>query len=161
SYQAGQLTVSGSTAREPVTERIPIVGVGTIAIKTSLRLTDKSGRWLVDWSPATIAPKLTDPGDKLSLQVTWAPRAQILGVGGVPLTTQAPMVTVGVEGQRIKNADVVRSALLAAGATKQAVDSALTGAKSEPTWFEPVFTISWKRYQQLKRTIYAIPGTVF
>jgi len=161
SYRAGRLTVTGSTAKEPVTERIPIAGVGTIAIKTSLRLTDASGRWLVDWSPATIAPQLTKPGDKLSLQVTWPPRAQILGAGGAPLTTQAPMVTVGVEGQRIKKPAVVRAALLAAGATKQAIDSALTGAKSEPTWFEPVFTISWKRYQQLKSAIYPIPGTVF
>jgi len=161
SYQAGQLTISGSTAREPVTEQIPIAGVGTIAIKTSLRLTDASGRWLVDWSPAVIAPKLTDPGDKLSLQVTWAPRAQILGAGGVPLTSQAPVVMVGVEGQRIKKTDAVRSALLAAGATKQEVDPALTRAKSEPTWFEPVFTISWQRYQRLKASLYPIPGTVF
>jgi cell division protein FtsI/penicillin-binding protein 2 len=161
SFRAGRLTVTGSSAREPVTERIPVAGVGTIAIKTSLRLTDASGSWRVNWSPATIAPALADPGDKLSLQVTWPPRAQILGAGGAPLTTQAPMVTVGVEGQRIKKAAVVRAALLAAGATTQAVESALTGAKSEPTWFEPVFTISWKRYQQLKPTIYPIPGTVF
>src|SRR5215469_1966227 len=70
SYEAGQLTVTGSTAHELVTEHIPIAGVGTIAIKTTLRLTDASGGWRVDWSPATIAPELTDPGDKLSLQVT-------------------------------------------------------------------------------------------
>ena len=160
-YLAGRLTVTGSTAREPVTERIQIAGVGTIAIKTSLRFTDASGRWLVDWSRGTIAPGLSKQGDKLSLQLTWPPRAQILGAGGAPLTIQTPMVTVGVEGQRIKKPATVRAALLAAGATKQAVDSALTGAKSEPTWFEPVFTISWRRYQQLEPTIYPIPGTVF
>lgn len=161
SYRAGRLTITGSTAREPVTERIPIAGVGTIAIKTSLRLTKASGRWLVDWSPATIAPAMTEPSDRLALQVTWPPRAQILGAGGVPLTTQTPVVTVGVEGQRMKKPAVVRAALLSAGATKQAVDTALTGAKSEPTWFEPVFTLSWKRYKQLAPTIYPIPGTVF
>ena len=161
SYDAGQLTVTGSTAHEPVTERIPITGVGTIAIKTTLHLTHASGSWLVHWSPATIAPELTDPGDRLSLQVTWPPRAPILGAGGAPLTAAATMVTVGIVGQRMKKAAAVRAALLAAGATKQAVGSALAGAKSEPTWFEPVFTISWKRYQQLKPTIYPIPGTVF
>ncbi len=52
------------------------------------------------------------------------------------------MVTIGVEGQRIKKQAVVRAALLAAGAARQAVEPALTGAKSEPTWFEPVFTVS-------------------
>ena len=71
------------------------------------------------------------------------------------------MVTIGVEGQRIRKQTVVRAALLAAGATRQAVDSALTAAKSEPTWFEPVFTVSWRRYKQLAPTIYPIPGTVF
>lgn len=161
SVRAGHLDVSGSTARERVTERIPVGGVGTIAIATSLRLTSASGNWLVSWSPATIAPQLTKPGDRLSLQVTWAPRAPILGAGGAPLTTQAAMVTVGVEGQRIKKQAIVRSALLAAGATKQAIETALTAAKAQPTWFEPVFTVSWQRYQRLAPAIYPIPGTVF
>ncbi len=71
------------------------------------------------------------------------------------------MVTVGVEGRMIKSDTVIRTALLAAGATKQAISTALTGAKSEPTWFEPVVTVSWARYQQLRPTIYPVPGTVF
>ncbi len=161
SFRPGRLAVSGSTAREPVTERIPVPGVGTIAIATSLRLTSSPGRWLVRWSPATIAPQLTRPGDRLSLEVTWAPRAQITGAGGAPLTTQAAMVMVGVEGQRIKKEAVVRSALLTAGATKQAIDAALTGARAQPAWFQPVMTVSWQRYQQLQPKIYPIPGTVF
>jgi cell division protein FtsI/penicillin-binding protein 2 len=160
SYAAGRLTVTGSTAHEPVTQHLEIDGIGTITVKTVLRLVSSAGNWLVRWTPATIAPQLK-PGDQLSLQVTWAPRAQILGAGGAPLTTQAPMVIVGVEGQRIKNSKTVKTALLAAGAPQQAVTTALTGAKSEPTWFEPVFTISWGRYQQLAPTIYPIPGTVF
>ncbi len=161
SYHPGILTVSGSTAREPVTEEFRLTGIGTISIKTTLRLASKSGTWLVTWSPATIAPQLRHPGDHLSLAVTWPPRAQILGAGGAALTTQAAMVTVGVEGQRIKQESVVRAALRTAGATKQAIDTALSGAKKEPTWFEPVLTVSVARYEQLKPTIYPVPGTVF
>jgi cell division protein FtsI/penicillin-binding protein 2 len=161
SFRPGRISVTGSTAHEPVAEHIAVSGVGTIAIRTSLRLTDASGNWLVRWSPATIAPQLTRPGDRLAMQVTWAPRAAILGAGGAPLTTQAAMVTVGVEGQRIKKASVVRAALLAAGASRQAIDSALTGAKAQPTWFEPVFTVGWRRYRTLAPRIYPIPGTVF
>ena len=161
SYHPGSLVVSGSAAREPVTEQIPLAGIGTVRIKTTLRLTSASGTWLVAWSPATIAPQLRHPGDHLSLTVTWPPRAQILGAGGAPLTIQAPMVTVGVEGQRITNDSIVRTALLTAGATPQAIDIALAGAKKEPTWFEPVFTVSMARYQQLRPTIYPVPGTVF
>ncbi len=161
SYRPGHLTVTGSTAHEPVTEQIPLAGIGTVGIKTTLRLTKASGTWRVAWTPATIAPQLSNPGDHLSLAVTWPPRAQILGAGGSPLTTQAAMVTVGVEGERIKKESVVRAALLTAGATTQAIDSALAGAKREPTWFEPVVTVSLARYQQLAPTIYPVPGTVF
>ncbi len=161
SYTAGQMHISGSSARETVTQRLRLAGIGTpITITSVLRLVDSSGHWLVNWSPASIAPELR-PGDQLSLQVNWAPRAQILGAGGAPLTTQAPMVVVGVEGQLIKNAKSVSAALVSAGAPQQAVTSALDGAKTEPTWFEPVYTITWARYQQLKPTIYPIPGTVF
>jgi len=161
SFSAGKLITTGSTAREPVTERVVVKGVGNVPIKTTLRLTDASGHWLIDWSPATIAPQLTKPGDQLALQVTWPQRAQILGAGGAPLTTEAPMVIVGVEGQRIKSTSVVRRILLAAGAPSQAIDTALAGATAEPTWFEPVFTVSWHRYQQLEPKIYPVPGTVF
>jgi cell division protein FtsI/penicillin-binding protein 2 len=161
SYRAGALVTSGSRAREPVLEEISLAGIGTVSIKTTLRLTNASGTWLVAWSPATIAPQLTHPGDHLSLTVTWPPRAQILGAGGAPLTTQAVMVTIGVEGQRIKQDADVRTALLTAGATPQAIDTALAAAKREPTWFEPVVTVSMARYEQLKPTIYPVPGTVF
>ena len=159
-YQQGQLRVTGSTARAPVTQLLRLAGIGTISIKSVLELVNKSGSWLVSWSPATIAPQLK-PGDQLSLQVNWPARAQIFGAGGAPLTTQAPMVTVGVEGQRIKNHKDVRATLLAAGAPASALDSALKGAKAQPTWFEPVYTITWARYQRLKPKIYPIPGTVF
>ncbi len=161
SYQAGHLTVAGSTAHEPVTERFGVGGVGAVPVRTTLRLTNASGSWRVLWSPATIAPQLTKPGDRLALQIAWAPRAQILGANGATLTTQAAMVTIGVEGQRIKKQSVVRAALLAAGAPAQATDSALRSAKAQPTWFEPVFTVSWHRYQQLAPKIYPVPGTVF
>jgi cell division protein FtsI/penicillin-binding protein 2 len=71
------------------------------------------------------------------------------------------MVLIGVEGQRIKDAETVQAALLKAGATSKEVSTALAGAKAEPTWFEPVFTVTQARYNQLAPTIYPIPGTVF
>jgi cell division protein FtsI/penicillin-binding protein 2 len=160
SYQAGRLRTSGDTASEPVAEHLVLGGIGTITVRTVLRLTSTSAGWLVKWSPATIAPQLK-PGGSLSLQVTWPPRAQILGANSAPLTTQARMVTVGVEGSRIKDARDVQKVLLAAGAPAAALATALKGAKAEPTWFEPVYTITQARYQQLEPTIYPVPGTVF
>ena len=118
------------------------------------------GKWLVKWSPATIAPQL-GAGDQLSLQTTWPARAAILGADGTPLTSQGQVVTIGVEGARIKNAASLRSALVAAGAPAAAVSTALTAARTHPTYFEPVFTVTRARYEQLQPTIYPIPGTVF
>ena len=118
------------------------------------------GKWLVKWSPATIAPQLP-AGGQLSLQTTWPARAAILGADGTPLTSQGQVVTIGVEGARIKDAASLRSALVAAGAPAAAVSTALTAARTHPTYFEPVFTVTRARYEQLQPTIYPIPGTVF
>ena len=93
--------------------------------------------------------------------MTWPTRAAILGQGGTPLVTSGNVVTIGVEGALIKDAKAVGTALVAAGATQAEVTSALAAAKLHPTYFEPVFTVSRDRYNQLEPTIYPIPGTVF
>ncbi len=160
SYTAGTLRASGARASEPVSERLEISGLGLITIRTVLRLVQRSGKWLVAWSPATIAPALRS-GGRLSLQTTWAPRAPILGAGGAPLTTQAPMVTIGVEGQRVRRPASLLTSLLAAGAARPAARNAITAAKARPTWFEPVLTVTMARYEQLKPALYPVPGTVF
>ena len=160
SYVSGPVTQNGTSARVPETQRLRLAGVGTIAVRSVLRLTATPAGWRVAWSPAAIAPQLAS-GGHLSLQVNWPPRAQILGAGGAPLTTQATMVTIGVEGSRIKSDAVVSAALTGAGAPQRAITTALTGAKAHPSWFEPVFTVPLARYQQLAPTIYPVPGTVF
>jgi cell division protein FtsI/penicillin-binding protein 2 len=160
SFTQGTVVTSGSTATEPFTERLALTGVGTITIKPTLRLVQVQGHWLVSWSPATIAPQLK-AGDQLSVQRTWPARAAILGAGGAPLVTTGQVVTIGVEGARIKNAKAVQAALVAAGATVSQASQAIAAAKLHPTYFEPVFTVSQARYNQLEPTIYPIPGTVF
>jgi cell division protein FtsI/penicillin-binding protein 2 len=160
SYLAGKLAVNGTRASEPVTERLEIDGIGTVTIGTVLHLVQRSGKWLVRWSPATIAPGLR-PGGRLSLHTSWPPRAPILGAGGVPITASLPRVTIGVEGQRIKNATSLAAALVAAGATRQAASTAIKAAKARPTWFEPVFTVPLARYERIKPALYPVPGTVF
>ena len=58
SFSPGTTVTSGSTATEPFTERLALTGVGTITIKSTLHLVQVQGHWLVNWSPATIAPQL-------------------------------------------------------------------------------------------------------
>ena len=159
-FTSGTVATSGSSATEPFTERLALSGVGNISIKSTLHLTQVQGHWLVNWTPATIAPPLK-AGDQLSVHVTWPARAAILGAGGAPLVTTGQVVTIGVEGARIKDARAVQAALVAAGAPVSAASSAIAAAKQHPTYFEPVFTVSQARYSQLQPTIYPIPGTVF
>ncbi|HXO23097.1 MAG TPA: NTF2-like N-terminal transpeptidase domain-containing protein, partial [Streptosporangiaceae bacterium] len=159
-FTPGTTVTNGSSATEPFTERLVLTGVGTITIKSTLHLAKVQGHWLVKWTPATIAPPLK-AGDQLSVHETWPARAAILGAGGAPLTTMGQVVTIGVEGARIKDAKAVQKALVAAGATATQASEAIAAAKLHPTYFEPVFTVSQARYNELEPTIYPIPGTVF
>jgi cell division protein FtsI/penicillin-binding protein 2 len=161
SFTAGVLTTVNNTASEPVTEHLTLTGLGKLTIKTSLHLTENQrGTWQVNWSPSVIDPQLK-AGDHFSIATVWDRRAEILGATGTPLATHGQAITIGVEGQRIKNPQTVASALEAAGATTTEVQTALADAKVDPTFFEPVFTVTLARYQQLEPTIYPIPGTVF
>jgi cell division protein FtsI/penicillin-binding protein 2 len=160
SFTAGTVTTKGQAARVPVTEKFQLRGLGTITLTTTLRLVQADKKWLVRWAPSTITPKL-GPADKLALQTTWPARAAILGANGQALTTQSNNVTVGLEGSRIKDATTLTKALVAAGATQQQASSAITAAQAHPSFFEPVFTVSQARYEQLKPALYPLPGTVF
>jgi cell division protein FtsI/penicillin-binding protein 2 len=160
SFAAGTLTTTGNTAAEPVTERLTLAGLGTITIKTELHLVQANGKWLVSWSPATIAPQL-GAGDQLTVHVTWPTRAAILGQDGSALVTEGNVVTIGVEGARITDAAAVQAALVSVGATAGEASGAIAAAKAHPTYFEPVFTVSRARYDQIQPTIYPVPGTVF
>lgn len=159
-YTAGVAAVHGSRATVPVSEALTIARIGTLSLRTRLRLVARDGSWLVDWSPATIAPQLRT-GDHLVLTTAFPPRAPILGQGGVPLTTETQIVEIGLEGRYITDPNSLATSLVAAGAPQPAVANAIALARAHPTWFEPVFAVSRARYEQLKPTLYPLPGTVF
>jgi len=159
-YVAAPVIETADTASVRVTEDLTLSAIGRWAVHTTLHLESRAGHWLVQWSPATIDPFLRS-GDQLARETTWAQRARILGAGGAPLTTEVPMVIVGVEGDYVKDSSSLTKALTAAGAPVQAVRVALTAAKANPTYFEPVFTVTKARYLDLRPTLYPIPGTVF
>ena len=160
SFTAGAMHAGQSAASAPVTERLTLAGLGTITIRSALHLVLVQSKWLVKWSPATIAPPLR-AGDQLSLRTVWPARAAVLGAHGTPLTSQGQVVTIGVEGARISSTAALKSALVTAGAPAAAVDSAVAAARAHPTYFEPIFTVSRASYTQLEPTLYPLPGTVF
>ncbi len=162
-HTLGTVTRMGATATATITSRYDVPGFGPWSPQTTVQLADRSGHWLVEWSPAVIAAAL-QPGDRLTLTRTWAARAPILGAGGAPLTVQGAVVVVGVEGSRIQDPAVVTSTLEAAGATSAQVQAALAAATAHPTYFEPVFQMAQSRFQQLggqSSALYKVAGTVF
>jgi cell division protein FtsI/penicillin-binding protein 2 len=164
-FTAGRVTRKGSKASANVTERFALPVVGTWAPTTQIHLVQRTGKWLVSWSPATINPALRD-GDRLLVARDWPARAPILGAGGAPLVTAHGLISVGVVGSRIKDPKAVKRDLLAAGAPVAQTDQALAQAKAHPSYFDPVFQISMARFAQLKRqsgpdNVYSVPGTTF
>ena len=159
-YVAGPVNEQGQTATAQITERFHLAGIGSWTVHTTLHLKEQSARWLVEWSPATIDQALSSKAH-FAVATTWPPRAPILGAGGVPLTTEDAMVIIGVEGHYVTDPTSLAAALISAGASTQPVNNALIAAKVNPTYFEPVFTVTRAHYLQFKPTLYPIPGAVF
>jgi cell division protein FtsI/penicillin-binding protein 2 len=162
-HTPGTVTRKGSAATAVVVSKYVLPGIATWDVQSTVDLKSRSGHWLVEWSPAAVEPRL-QAGGHLELTRTWAPRAPILGAAGAPLTMQGPAFVVGVEGNRVKDPAAISAVLMAAGATAAEVQGALTAAATHPTYFEPVFTLSAARYQQLggkNSQLYQIAGTVF
>ena len=157
-------TKKGSAASASLASSYVLPGaIGTWQVTSTVDLVNRSGRWLVDWSPAAVAPGLVE-GDRVGMVRSWAPRAAITGAGGAALTTDSPVVEVGIEGSRVKDPTGLTSVLVAAGATPQAVSSALSAATAHPDFFEPVLTLTQAKYDQMGgngSALYMEAGTVF
>jgi len=147
-----------ATAR--LTNRFELDQLGTWTTHGTLTLIHRDDHWFVEWSPQEVVGTLRT-GEKFVRTVTWPSRASILGAGGVPLTSGATMVTVGLQGSRVKDGRQILAALQAAGATAAQVSGALATAAQHPTWFVPVFELPESVYLRFRPTIYPIPGTVF
>ncbi|MGD0083773.1 MAG: penicillin-binding transpeptidase domain-containing protein [Acidimicrobiales bacterium] len=160
-YSAGPLTTGRSRATVPVTESLKLRSFGPFTIHTKLALRLLRGHWRVEWSRATIDPALGTDG-RFSVSLTWPERAAILASDGTPLSPESPTgVVIGLEGAYIKNPTSLTASLVAAGAPVSAVASAIAAARTAPTAFEPVFTVPWSRYEQLRPTLYPVPGVFF
>jgi cell division protein FtsI/penicillin-binding protein 2 len=159
-FVAGQPHQNNSQATVPLTNHFTLTAFGSWTGQGMLTLINRDGRWLIDWSPQAIDRRLGS-GEHAETRRAWADRAPILGAGGVLLTMPNRIVTVGIEGSRIRDAVSLTSVLEQAGATPAQVQTALTTATAHPQWFVPVLDLPDAQYQLLKATLYPIPGTVF
>jgi hypothetical protein len=160
-YTLGALSVHGPRASAKVTESLTLPVFGAWVVQTDLALTLKKGKWLVEWSPATIDPALGSDGS-FAFRYVWPQRAAVLAADGTPISPALPSaVAIGLYGKYIISTASLTKSLLAAGATAGEIQSAVTAAEADPSTFETVFTVGWGVYEQLRPALYPVPGVFF
>jgi cell division protein FtsI/penicillin-binding protein 2 len=159
-HTAGKIVQTKVRATLPVTNHYVVDGLGAWSAEGVVTLSHRTGHWLVAWSPRQVANEL-QTGYRITTTLTWPERAPILGVRGALLTGTATVVTVGIQGSRIKDKTALATVLQQSGAPAAAVTSALATAAVHPDWFVPVYDLNAADYARLKPKIYPIGGTVF
>jgi len=158
---SGTENIDKSRATVPVTESLTLAALGPFTIHTTLDLHLLRGHWLIEWSRGTIDPALGTNGH-FSVSLSWPARAAVLAADGAPISPSSPAsVVVGLYGTYIKSPSSLSASLVAAGAPATAVATAIARAKASPRTFEPVFTVPWTRYEQLRPTLYPVAGVFF
>ncbi len=162
SYELGQVDTSGDSAIARFTATLQLDGLGEWSYEGALALSLAEGdRWLVDWTPAAIHPRLGS-GQTLTRTREVPPRAPILDKDGEPLATSGPGRIIGLEPRAIKDLNQVKAALKEQlGVEPAAVDRALGAPGVRPNHFVPIVAVSQARYTQVEPVIYPLPGTRF
>lgn len=127
--------------------------------RSTIPLVQVRDAWLVQWSPSVVNPAL-GPGDKLVLNRLQPSRASIMGSGGTPLVVDRPVVTVGVQPQRVTDVDGLSTQL----AQLLHVDGPGLAARiraAKPDAFVEVVTLRREEYDPLRAQLQPLPGTVF
>jgi cell division protein FtsI/penicillin-binding protein 2 len=162
SYELGEVDASGDSAIARFTARLQLDGLGEWSYEGALSLSLGEGdRWLVDWTPAAIHPRLGS-GQALTRTREVPPRAPILDKDGEPLATTGPGRIVGLEPRAIQDLNQIKAALQQQlGVDPAAVDRALGAPGVKPNHFVPIIAVSQARYTQAEPVIYPVPGTRF
>ncbi len=136
-------------------------GLGRLSYTGSLHVVRRGGGWAVAWSPASVHPKLA-AGDRFAVERRFAPRAAILGAGGLPLDQEAPAVTIGIHPERVTDLAAVTKAFH----DELGVDPGETARLLAQPWvrpdtFVPIVTVARSRYERVKPVVYPLPGVEF
>ncbi|HEV7761090.1 MAG TPA: penicillin-binding transpeptidase domain-containing protein [Acidimicrobiales bacterium] len=145
---------------------LSLAGIGDWKYDGNLRLVpneadDDAGHWKVDWSPATIHPKLTKDVT-LALTRQRPERAPILDRNGDPLVEARAAVRVGIEPRRMTDRQQVKTALQTyLGVDPATVDAKLDAPGVQPDHFVDIVTVEQARFQEVRPQVYPVPGLLF
>jgi hypothetical protein len=99
----GDLDCDSDSCREHATVTHELAGYGEWTYDTLIKAELNQGQWLIQWSPATFHPDLTEV-TTLVRHRTLAPRAPILDRNGIALTPERAIVRVGVVPSKVRPA---------------------------------------------------------
>ncbi len=162
SYELGEVDTSGDSAIARFTARLRLDGLGEWSYDGALSMSLGDGdRWLVDWTPAAIHPRL-GRDQTLTRTREVPPRAPIVDKDGEPLASTGPGRIVGLEPRAIQDLNQLKVALQQQlGVDPAAVDRALGAPGVQPNHFVPIIAVSQAQYTQAAPVIYPLPGTRF
>jgi cell division protein FtsI/penicillin-binding protein 2 len=160
SYRLGLLQRHGSAAQASFTAQLTLAGLGQWSYDGTLHLARRGSTWLIEWTTTTIHPALS-AGSHFARERTWPARAPILGAGGAVLAGPTTVVSIGLEGSRVRDPAVVTAALTKAGAAPAEVQAALVEAAAQPQQFIAVFDLTEDRFAQLDQQLRPVPGIIF
>src|SRR5688500_8901922 len=159
--RAGRIRRDGDRATAAFAADVTLSGVGSWRYEGRLPLTRVDGEWRVRWSPAAVHPSLQD-GERLARSREWQPRAAILAADGTPLTTEGPVVAIGVEPRRVQDVEAVAAALAQhVGVDAERVRTTLTRPGLRPDVFVPFIDLREERFAGVRPALQPVPGVIF
>jgi cell division protein FtsI/penicillin-binding protein 2 len=151
----------GQSAVGRFSATLTLAGLGDWDYDGTLSLDRVDGRWLVDWSPATIHPKLR-AGQHLARTREVPERAPILDSAGQPLAIGRPGRIIGLEPRAILDLNQVKADFQQQlGVDPAKIDEALNARGVQPDHFVPIITVDQTLYDRVAPVIYPLPGTRF
>ena len=119
-------------------------------------LISSGGSWKVDWAPSVVEPSL-GPGDRLAVQTTFAPRAQVLDAEGKPLLPPTRTYMIGVYPSSLASPSRTAAQFSQiAGLDQTQVLGQIRAAP--PRAFLPLLTLDQADFQRLRPGLETVPG---
>ena len=156
-FSMGRVTQHGDTATATYKATVDLAQAGQEWSYTGqFTLLSRSGRWVVDWAPSVINPRL-GAGDRLAVVMTYPPRAGIADMSGRPLIAKTTDYRIGVHPGELKDAATTASGF--AEATGLSEDQVLGQIQAAPpSDFLSLLTLDPAQYQSLRPKLAKVPG---
>lgn len=151
---SGQPDCDEETCREQAKVTHKLAGAGSWTYQTQITSRLHRGSWLVEWTPGTFHPDITE-FTTLVRRRSLPARAPILDRNGVALTPEREIVRVGVVPRLVRPLTYTRLSDLL-GVEILPLRDRVTAA--QPDWFVSVIDLRANDYEPLRADLLRVPG---